>query len=302
MTTSNFAPTPSAEIVAALFKTEHVSDFEIHCTDQKFRVHRIILKNRSHYFRQMLNNEYAETSEGILKLEDVHPNVLKTLIDIIYTNKCDLTDLVENELKNPGILAEATLFPTASEHKIENMGALVCQSCNKGLAVVKACMAVSSLADRFLCEGVDDVLLDKITDTRYVDLTHFFKELGTEKEKEIILCKSLAQMFDNAGTGQSNRAQKLITGIITDRIHGLYQIGFRDAIHALSQHTDLMADVALEQVMGDLRLECPTCYTVDRFPRPKCVDILVTGKKTLKCSRCGVSRSILEKLGALLGA
>ena len=267
MTTSNFAPTPSAEIVAALFKTEHVSDFEIHCTDQKFRVHRIILKNRSHYFRQMLNNEYAETSEGILKLEDVHPNVLKTLIDIIYTNKCDLTDLVENELKNPGILAEATLFPTASEHKIENMGALVCQSCNKGLAVVKACMAVSSLADRFLCEGVDDVLLDKITDTRYVDLTHFFKELGTEKEKEIILCKSLAQMFDNAGTGQSNRAQKLITGIITDRIHGLYQIGFRDAIHALSQHTDLMADVALEQVTGDLRLGCTDCYKVDRFPR-----------------------------------
>jgi hypothetical protein len=71
------------------------SDTKIVCGDEVFNVHKAILALRSDVFKAMFdsNNNTEETRSGIVKINDIDPVTMKTLIHHIYTGKDKLQNV-----------------------------------------------------------------------------------------------------------------------------------------------------------------------------------------------------------------
>ena len=272
--------------MAGLFNTGDSSDFEIHCGGEVFRVHRLMLKTRSEYFRALFDgNGFVENSEGFLKLTDVDPAVMETLLAILYTHDCDLSLLVDSKsFEDRKVKAVST---TPYETRAETLTDVRREEAND---ILKACSAVSSLADRFLCKGIDNVVVDKILAPQLTN--HSSPILYSHWPK---LYATLSQIFDNAGRGQSDVAQTRITEYICDRFYWLpNHLGCADIFQEILQHTNLMAAIARELLLGRIRVRCPTCLHIRRLHRPKAGEYGHVGETI--CPHCKSATDVVEAM------
>jgi len=78
-----------SENFSNLLVDENSSDFLIICGDDKFPVHRNVLKARSSFFNGLLRNEnnYAENNTGQLVINNMDSGTVKIVIEYIYTGK-----------------------------------------------------------------------------------------------------------------------------------------------------------------------------------------------------------------------
>jgi len=60
-------------------------DVLVNCGDQVFYCHKFMLSARSQVFHAMFNSDMVENKSGSVTVEDFHPNVLKEMLQYIYT-------------------------------------------------------------------------------------------------------------------------------------------------------------------------------------------------------------------------
>ena len=66
------------------FNDQSTSDFVVECQNEKFHVHKIILKDQSEYFEAILRNDCLENKENKLRIDDFEPEDVEALLRYIY--------------------------------------------------------------------------------------------------------------------------------------------------------------------------------------------------------------------------
>merc|ERR1719186_73250 len=78
-------------------ETSELNRLQIVCGDDKFPVHRIVLKARSSFFSGLFSNDYADTKTGHITMEGMDRDTVKIFIEYIYTGK--LKDMESNAIQ-----------------------------------------------------------------------------------------------------------------------------------------------------------------------------------------------------------
>lgn len=89
-----------------LYDDERFSDIELHCADTNtegnenhiIKAHRVILSSSSGYFEAMFGNDFNENKNKIVKFHSINYNILKILINFIYTGKIEINQVNVQEL------------------------------------------------------------------------------------------------------------------------------------------------------------------------------------------------------------
>ena len=99
-----------ADDLEKLTSNEDFSDVEIHCKDIRLKAHKAILASRSSVFQAMFTNPCKESQTGSVTINNMEPEVLKDLINFIYS--CKVKKLKENV---------ADLFIAADMYMMESL-------------------------------------------------------------------------------------------------------------------------------------------------------------------------------------
>ena len=65
------------------------TDFVIRAGSESYDCHRVILASYSPVFRRMLQCDMKEKSTGMVTIEDTKPDVIKAMLNFIYTGEID---------------------------------------------------------------------------------------------------------------------------------------------------------------------------------------------------------------------
>jgi len=74
------------------------SDVVLKCQNEQLLCHKAILGTRSAVFERMFDVDMKEATSGVVVIDDVEPDVLKAMVEFIYTGN-DVTDLVDDLVK-----------------------------------------------------------------------------------------------------------------------------------------------------------------------------------------------------------
>jgi hypothetical protein len=69
------------------------ADFEIHCGNGRLPVHQAILAARSPYFAALLSHDMKEKNLGFVRQEEFDEEIMKAVIDFMYSSKIDVNEL-----------------------------------------------------------------------------------------------------------------------------------------------------------------------------------------------------------------
>ena len=107
--------TEAREQIEKLFNDKETSDMKIECDGEVFYCHQAILMARSDVFRAMFQAKMQETITGKVPITDISPDVIKGLLQYIYTGATDKNILKEK----PGeLLYAAEKYQMTSLKKI----------------------------------------------------------------------------------------------------------------------------------------------------------------------------------------
>ena len=67
------------------FNDKTTSDFVVKCQDKEFHVHQYILKQQSEYFNRLLNNNFVESENKSVAIDDFEPEIVEILLRYLYT-------------------------------------------------------------------------------------------------------------------------------------------------------------------------------------------------------------------------
>lgn len=70
-----------------MLKSKNHTDFILPCEGYKFPVHRIILSQKSPFFRAAFDHEFKEKSDGLMNIGDTTPEALAAAIIFCYSDK-----------------------------------------------------------------------------------------------------------------------------------------------------------------------------------------------------------------------
>lgn len=85
---------PIAQYMKKLLESEEFSDVKVITKDRTFNVHKNILAMKSDVFYKMLNNEMLEKCSNEIKLLEWDSMVVYELLKYLYTEDCELKDVV----------------------------------------------------------------------------------------------------------------------------------------------------------------------------------------------------------------
>jgi len=71
---------------------ENENDLTIMCDNHSFYARKDILVNRSSFFKMMLSGKLKESSESIIVIQDVHPDILFKILQFLYSGTVDMKD------------------------------------------------------------------------------------------------------------------------------------------------------------------------------------------------------------------
>ena len=82
-----------------VFSSKEFSDVQIHCGDQVFDCHQVVLAARSPVFRAMFQSNMLEKNTRRIEVPDLRPEVVSDMLTFMYTGKTpNLDQLVEDLL------------------------------------------------------------------------------------------------------------------------------------------------------------------------------------------------------------
>lgn len=64
----------------ALLKSGESSDFTLRCNDHDFAVHKVILSQKSAFFRAAFNSDFKEKIEGVMTIKETTTEALAAVI------------------------------------------------------------------------------------------------------------------------------------------------------------------------------------------------------------------------------
>ena len=73
----------------SLLQNSCSSDLTLVCPDGEVQVHRLMMSARSTVFSRLLNSDMEESSSGIVKIGDFKIDVVRAMVQYIYTAKID---------------------------------------------------------------------------------------------------------------------------------------------------------------------------------------------------------------------
>ena len=68
-------------------KDDSLTDVVIQVEDKQFYCHKFVLCMRSEYFSLMLNGDWLETTQKVIKLNDISKSTFQTMLKFLYTNQ-----------------------------------------------------------------------------------------------------------------------------------------------------------------------------------------------------------------------
>ena len=71
--------------ISRSFNDKTTSDFIVKCHDKEFHVHQYILKQQSEYFNRLLNNNFVESENKSVAIDDFEPEIVEILLRYLYT-------------------------------------------------------------------------------------------------------------------------------------------------------------------------------------------------------------------------
>ena len=131
------------EDMSNLFLDESNSDIEIKCGTSSFPCHRSILSARSPVFRAMLQADMEEKREGIIYIKDFSPDVVKAMLNYMYTSTLDQGDQDQEHLKE--------VFKAADKYQLD----LLKKACEQNLChglTTENCLIYLVLGDMYKAE------------------------------------------------------------------------------------------------------------------------------------------------------
>ena len=88
-----------AQLIQNLYLNEEQSDIKIVCDDEEFPCHKFILSSRSDVFQVMFSTkESREELDGILKIDDISAQTMRTFLKFMYKDALDKEDIDPNLL------------------------------------------------------------------------------------------------------------------------------------------------------------------------------------------------------------
>lgn len=70
--------------IKQLYRSEELTDFEIHCQERLWKVHKFCLAAQSSYFHKICCGPFSESSDGKINLDDGDPQVLASFVHYLY--------------------------------------------------------------------------------------------------------------------------------------------------------------------------------------------------------------------------
>ena len=92
------------------FLSDFLADLQLKCEEETFHVHKVILAAGSPYFQAMFQNDMTEARSGCIELREIKPNVLKTALKWIYTNKIDVKDFKDDPDFAGNLISTAEMY------------------------------------------------------------------------------------------------------------------------------------------------------------------------------------------------
>ncbi|KAL9092384.1 MAG: hypothetical protein Q9159_000892 [Coniocarpon cinnabarinum] len=225
-----------------LYPSHLQDDDTARCHGEIRKVHKFVLQMRGQYFRAMFNHsELTENVKSELALDDseISPDALDALLQVLYMDRYTLR--VTTGDMEPGDMFE-----------------------------------VSSLGNRFLVKGIDDVVIWNLFDSlelyhysvfeldevweekRSLDAPHRF-HLRTDND----FLDRMADLLHNAVHSESTRAMNSLTRFFADHFHFLHRnSNVRERL--FDKFNTLEDAIKLEVLHGPLRLMCPECHLIKR--------------------------------------
>ena len=166
------APKPDAnlsQVLKILLTDKTFCDFTIECGTEKFSCHKAILANRSDVFARLFSSEdWAENKENLLQIKDHDPEVVKQMLEFIYSNK--IPDDTQCSLE---------LLLIADQFNIEEL----IQFCQPELAKSLTCENALQMLDT-ASKVTNATLLEEYV-TKFV-AKNILKVVGTEDWKKFV--------------------------------------------------------------------------------------------------------------------
>ncbi|XP_041348810.1 kelch-like protein 12 [Gigantopelta aegis] len=173
-----------------LRKSETLCDVQLRVENQSFAAHRIVLAACSDYFFAMFTNEMSEKSQSVIELHDISANVIKVLLDFVYTETVNVS--VENvqELLPAACLLQLTGVKQACCEFLEKQ--LDCSNCLgiKIFAENHSCDVLWQAAESYSLRHFEDVVDEE--EFKSLSLQEVMRLMGSDE----LQVKSEEQVFE----------------------------------------------------------------------------------------------------------
>jgi speckle-type POZ protein len=131
---------------------------------ETFAAHKVVLAMRSPVFKAELFGRMREAKEQLVTIEEMQPEVFRTLLHFIYTDSLPDMDGSEGDADREMI---QHLLVAADRYAVDRLK-LVCQSILRNNLDVETVSATMALAYQHNCDRLKDVCLEFITSSSSV--------------------------------------------------------------------------------------------------------------------------------------
>ena len=120
-----------------VFSSKEFSDVQIHCGDQVFDCHQVVLAARSPVFRAMFKSNMLEKQTRKVEVPDIRPEVVSDMLTFMYTGRTpNLDQLVED------------LLTAADKYQLDQLKSVCVENLCKKIDV-ENCIGVLILGDNY---------------------------------------------------------------------------------------------------------------------------------------------------------
>jgi len=137
--------------LAAMWKSDTLTDFVVHVGQRSFKVHKLVLAARSEMFRTMLTVPLREAAENEVSLDGLTPETFERVLEFVYTGRLDPPP--------PERQSVASLFSLVVAADRFDMPDLIkkCEGLLKNCLHVDNVVKVLALARRFSLKSLQEV-------------------------------------------------------------------------------------------------------------------------------------------------
>ena len=143
--------------VHSLRKYAKLCDVILRCEGKEIPTHRAVLAACSPYFQAMFTNELKESSQQVVDLKDVHPDILADLVDFIYTGVIDISvQNVQDVLSVASLLQVTEVMELCCSFLHRNLEPQNCLGI-RNFAEAHGCQELSNAVDQYALKNFSEV-------------------------------------------------------------------------------------------------------------------------------------------------